>query len=142
MHVVSATSSPTVVTCRVADTEFALSADILRDTLENVQPTRVPGAHGWYDGILPWHGQLVPVLNVARRLGLEPGSGAVVLVIDAGSECVGLRVDALTDDVGSAPTLELASLLTAPVDNVSAFPKAGRSKGRSAESGRRGVKRA
>lgn len=142
MHVVSAAPSPTVVNCRVADSEFALSADALRDTLENVQPTRVPGAHAWYDGILPWHGQLVPVLNVARRLGLEPGPGAVVLVIDAGSECVGLRLDAVSDEVGSAPVLELATLLTAPGDNVSAFPKAGRSKGRSAEIGRRGVKRA
>jgi purine-binding chemotaxis protein CheW len=98
MHIVSTAPSLTVVTFRVAGAEFALSADRVRDTLVHVHPTRVPGAADCYDGILSWRGQIVPVLNVARRLGLEPGSGDAVVLIDAEGEWVALRVDDLVEE--------------------------------------------
>jgi chemotaxis signal transduction protein len=158
MRIVSTAPSPTVVTFRVANEELAVSADRVRETLESVRPTRVPGAHAWYDGIQPWRGQLVPVLNVARRLGLAEGEGAAVVVIEAEGEVVGLRVDALAEEAPvvlasldrPVTLLDPATLLSAPVDNVSTFPaKPGRApaadqnrKGRAAGNGRRGVKRA
>lgn len=170
MHIVSTAPSLTVVTFRVAGAEFALSADRVRDTLVHVHPTRVPGAADCYDGILSWRGQIVPVLNLARRLGLEPGSGDAVVLIDADGEWVALRVDALVEEqpialealeppAPDAPTgytggvgflcdrrvtiLDASALLAPPTGAVSAFlSKPDRPAGRPAGNGRRGVKRA
>jgi purine-binding chemotaxis protein CheW len=170
MHIVSTAPSLTVVTFRVAGAEFALSADRVRDTLVHVHPTRVPGAADCYDGILSWRGQIVPVLNLARRLGLSEGPGDAVVLIDAEGEWVALRVDALLEEqpialealephAPDAPAgythgvgylcdrrvtiLEVASLLAPPTGAVSAFlSKPDRPAGRPAGNGRRGVKRA
>lgn len=168
MHIVSTAPSLLVVTFRLAEDEFALGAERVLDTLMNACPTRVPGAADGYDGILSWRGQIVPVLNVARRLGLPGGAGAAVVMIEAEGEWVGLRVDALleeqpialealelpADPLGCAAgvgllrdrrvvLLDPTALLSASGGAVSAFlSKPERSSGRPAGNGRRGVKRA
>ena len=159
MHIVSTAPSLTVVTFRVGGTEFALAADRVRDVLPQARPTRVPGAHAWYDGILPWRGQIVPVLNLARRLGLMADGADAVLVLELDGEWVGVRVDALLEENpvpltalepggpdGSAEglvndrrvvLLDLPRLIAPPATALSTFPA-------QAERaiGRRGTKRA
>lgn len=164
MHIVSTAPSLTVVTFRVADQVVALPADAVKDTLVNARPTRVPGAHAWYDGVLAWRGQLVPVLNVARRLGLEADAGAAVVIGEVDGVLIGLRVATLLEEqpqpmadfepgtpgvsagcalgtgvLGDRRTtvLDLAALIAPPAATVSTFPAPIERR-----VGRRGTKRA
>ncbi len=167
MHIVSSAPSLMVMSFRLGEEAFALPAERVRGVAANARTTRVPGAPAWYDGVLPWRGHLVPVLNVARRLGLPESECGVVMLVEAGGELVGLRVEAMVaaDPIvvtnvepiaaGAAGcaqglgwlsdrrvvVLEPDALLTAPA-SVAPFPAAAdRTQSRPA-SGRRGVKRA
>jgi purine-binding chemotaxis protein CheW len=139
---VSTAPSLTAVIVRLGADAFAVPAEGVRDTVVNVRPTRVPGAPAWYDGILRWRGKFVPVLNLARRLGLpasDDAAGAVVLVEISG-EVVGLRVDALVSEHPVAVTDQVIldpMALVVPTGTVSPFPVVGDRASR-----RRGFKRA
>ncbi|MFN3430517.1 MAG: chemotaxis protein CheW [Candidatus Sericytochromatia bacterium] len=166
MHIVSSAPSLMVMSFRLGEEAFALPAERVRGVAANARTTRVPGAPAWYDGVLPWRGHLVPVLNVARRLGLPEAESGVVVLVEAGGELVGLRVEAMvsadpvivtdveaiTGAAGCAKglgrlgdrrvvVLEPDALLTAPAP-VAPFPAvADRPQSRPAD-GRRGAKRA
>jgi chemotaxis signal transduction protein len=132
MHTVSTPIALTVVICRVASDGLALAASCVRDTLEHGSVTRVPGAPAAFDGLVPWRGQLVPVLNVARRLGVAPedGDGAIVIMEQAG-ELLGLRVDAVDElpvpyEPATMNLVDLAALVAVPFDSEASAVGAGR----------------
>jgi purine-binding chemotaxis protein CheW len=132
MHTVSTPIALTVVNCRVAAETFALAATSVRDTLEHGAVTRVPGAPAAFDGLVPWRGQLVPVLNVARRLGVAAleADGAIVIAELAG-ELVGLRVDGVDElavpfEPATMHMVDLAELVAVPTNNEASAVGAGR----------------
>ena len=62
--------------------------------------TRVPGALAWVEGVTNLRGQVIPVLNLASRLGVETGEETGqqrLLVVDVGFGKVGMRVDAIDE---------------------------------------------
>ena len=70
---------------------------------------RLPGAEPHVVGLVNLRGRLLTVLDVARRLDLEPPADAGhVLVVDAGGREAGCRVAAV-DRVVPAPPLAPAS---------------------------------
>src|SRR5690349_18794524 len=97
MHTISTPIAMTVVTCRVAGEALALAASVVRDTLERSDVTRVPGAPAAFDGLVPWRGQLVPVVNVARKLGLTASGPGAIVIVELDGEALGLRLDGLDE---------------------------------------------
>lgn len=64
-------TDPAYVVCRVDGTYYAIPAADVQQ-LEMVDGvTRVPGSEEALDGVVYLRGQVVPVLNLRRRLGLE-----------------------------------------------------------------------
>jgi purine-binding chemotaxis protein CheW len=109
----------TVVTCRVASEALALAASVVRDTLERGEVTRVPGAPAAFDGLVPWRGQLVPVLNVARRLGVAASGPGVIAIVELDGEPVGLRLDGVDEtpvpyEPDHMTLVDVAALVAAP----------------------------
>jgi purine-binding chemotaxis protein CheW len=57
--------------------------------------TRLPGAPAWVLGLLNLRGAVLTVIDLADRLGLVAREGASVIVVEAGSRALGVRVDAV-----------------------------------------------
>jgi purine-binding chemotaxis protein CheW len=96
----------------VAGTEYVLPAsDVLQmETYEGA--TEVPGALPHVVGIVQIRGQVIPIVDVRTRFGLEPakvGGDRRIVVVQQGSRIVGLLVDRarevihLEPDVFQAP---------------------------------------
>lgn len=103
------------VTVTVADLRLALPLSAVRAVIRLSELVRIPLGPPSLDGLAHWHGDAVPVLDLAGALG-RPGGAAptretrVVLVGhrgqmggQMGGQTVGLRVDAMAGILRSSP---------------------------------------
>jgi purine-binding chemotaxis protein CheW len=72
------------------------------DKIAEIQPwrplNRMPHMPKSVDGLLDLRGQVVPVVNLRRRLGIQPREdpkGSIILVVEIGAARTGLLVDAV-----------------------------------------------
>lgn len=72
----------------------ALPTSVVRETLDAVKTTRVPGADACVEGVALAHGEAIAVIDLSQRLGRVRGEiEGPVMLVQAGDERVGLRVD-------------------------------------------------
>lgn len=84
----------------VGEATFALEVECVREVVGTGAITRLPNAPTLIEGVIDLRGSLIPVLDLARVLGL--GEGPVndrtrVAVLDFRDLVFGLRVDAATE---------------------------------------------
>jgi len=111
-----------LISVRVGEQLFALDIGVLREIRGWSTSTPLPQAPAYVLGMINLRGQVLPVLDLALRLGLapsQPDASSVVVVAELGGRTVGLLVSAVCDIINVAP------------DRVQAAPDLG-SPGRSA----------
>ena len=85
------------VTFRLGDEVFALPMESVREIIRNPDVVRVPMTPPAFEGVANLRGQVLPVVNLRRRLGLEPRTrddATRVVVVDEG-DAVGFVVDSV-----------------------------------------------
>jgi purine-binding chemotaxis protein CheW len=91
------------VRLRVGEETYALPVGDVLEVTEVGEVAPIPGAPSAILGITNLHGEVVPVLDLARALGIEPGESASRLVLaERDGHRAGLAVSAVTD-VGPLP---------------------------------------
>lgn len=60
-----------VVLFRLATETFGLEIGLVLEVLENMEVSQLPGAEPPIGGLAPWRGEVIPVLDVRRLLGLH-----------------------------------------------------------------------
>lgn len=106
-----------LITFRVGEGEFGLDVMSVREIRGWTPATPVPGAPPFVRGVINLRGQVLPILDLAARLGLppaEPGARHVTIVARIEGQTIGLLVDAVSDILSVAeeaiqPTPEAAS---------------------------------
>lgn len=99
------------VTVTVADLRLALPLTAVRAVIRLPELVRIPLGPPSLDGLAQWHGEAVPVLDLARALGrpggAEPARETRVVLVghrsQMGGQTVGLRVDAMAGILRSNP---------------------------------------
>ena len=78
---------------------FAIDVRSIREIHAWMQPVALPGAPDYLQGMLNFCGEVVPLVVLARRLGLaDAGSAApVTVMIERELDTIGLVVDAVSD---------------------------------------------
>lgn len=88
------------VVCRIAETSYAVPAADVQQ-LEMVEAvTRVPGSEEALDGVVYLRGQVVPVLSLRRRLGLDRIAydlSSRLVIVRAEQRVVALAVDSASE---------------------------------------------
>lgn len=80
--------------------EFAIGIKSIREIRGWIASTRLAHAPDFIKGMINLRGQVLVVVDLAKRLGLpasEPGAASVVVVVENGGRTVGLLVDAVCD---------------------------------------------
>ncbi|MDY6795622.1 MAG: chemotaxis protein CheW [Actinomycetota bacterium] len=95
--------------------EFAVEVTQVREIIRMEEITRMPKTPGFVEGIINLRGQIIAVIDLARRLNLESaerGSETRIIVVEAHEVKVGMIVDSVsevlrvsTDAVEPTPTL-------------------------------------
>jgi purine-binding chemotaxis protein CheW len=104
---------------RIGAQEFCVDIVSVREIRGWTPATALPHSPGFVRGVINLRGAVLPIIDLAARLGLEsaePTSRHVIIVAQVGRQIVGLLVDAvseiLTVAAGSVqPTPDVASEL-------------------------------
>jgi len=93
---VVAPSAVQLCTFRVSGEDFAIDIMRVREIIPPVPLTPVPGAPAHVAGVFRLHGDVIPVVDLHRRLGLpaaDPSRRAKYIVVRVAGRLLGLMVD-------------------------------------------------
>jgi len=100
----AAASSPAtawqIVTFRLGEDLFAADIFSVERVLRHQAPTPVPNLPEWVEGVIEYHGRVVPVIDLRRRFELPPRAAAAetrILVFNSGGEWIAAVVDAVLE---------------------------------------------
>lgn len=102
----------------LGDQEYGLPVERVTSIIRYEQPTPVPHAPDFVEGVVNLRGHIVPVVDLARRLFSEPSkrsSAARVIVTETVAGLVGFAVDS-AHEVARIP----ASAVMQPPESISA----------------------
>lgn len=91
---------------RIGENEYSVDIMSVREIRGWTKATSLPHAPRFVRGVINLRGTVLPVIDLAVRLGLEasePGDRNVIIVVDVGARVMGLRVDAVSDILSFAP---------------------------------------
>lgn len=89
-----------LITFRMADQEFCIDIMAVREIRGWTAATPLPHSPGYMLGVINLRGAVLPVVDLAGRLGLGPTTPTqrhVIIVAQVAGQVVGLLVDAVSD---------------------------------------------
>ena len=99
------TSLTELLTFRLADQDYAMDIMSVREIRGWTRTTPLPHAPSYMCGVINLRGTVLPVMDLAERLGLpaqETSDRNVIIVVKQGDTLTGLLVDAVSDIVALA----------------------------------------
>lgn len=97
----------------IGEQEFCVEVMAVREIRGWTPATPLPHSPGYVRGVINLRGAVLPVMDMSLRLGMEaadPSQRHVIIVIQIGSQIVGLLVDAVSDIL----TISAAQIQPAP----------------------------
>jgi len=94
-----------VITLVVKDVEFCIDIRAVREIRGWTPATPVPHSPDYVQGVINLRGAVMPVVDLAARLGLgltEPGSRHVIVVAQCAGRLAGLLVDGVSETFHAA----------------------------------------
>ena len=89
-----------LISFRVGDQEYCVDIMAVREIRGWSPATVLPQSPGFMRGVINLRGAVLPIMDLACRLGMpvsEPTVRSVFIVVKAGDRTVGLLVDAVSD---------------------------------------------
>jgi len=86
--------------------EYGISLNLVREIRSYEAPTRLAGAQDFLLGVLDLRGEVVPLIDLRRRLGLAVApfdAFTVVIIVSLGNRRLGVVADRVNDVVRLAP---------------------------------------
>ncbi|MCD6727160.1 MAG: chemotaxis protein CheW [Solirubrobacteraceae bacterium] len=105
-------STRQLVVFSLGNEEYALPITQVHEIIRYTEPRSIAAESGWVRGVISLRGRIVPVYDLATRLGLpggEQASGKIVIV-ETGSDMAGIVVD----DVEEVITVDVAQIDDVP----------------------------
>ena len=94
------TGSRELISFRIGAQEFCVDIMAIREIRGWTQATALPQSPGYVRGVINLRGAVLPIVDLAARLGFESSEATarhVIIVAQIGSQMVGLLVDAVSD---------------------------------------------
>jgi purine-binding chemotaxis protein CheW len=89
-----------LISFRIGEQEFCVDIMAVREIRGWTQATPLPQAPSYVRGVINLRGAVLPIVDLAARLGLgdtEPSVRNVIIVVRIGQRLVGLLVDAVSE---------------------------------------------
>jgi purine-binding chemotaxis protein CheW len=93
------------ITFRIGSQYYCIDIMSVREIRGWTPATRLPRAPGYVRGVINLRGVVLPIIDLADRLGFtptEPTARHVIIVAQTGKQVVGLLVDAVSDIIDMA----------------------------------------
>jgi len=105
LHAKANSSAREYITFRIGSQYFCVDIMSVREIRGWTPATQLPRAPGFVRGVINLRGVVLPVIDLAERLGFapaEPTPRHVIIVAQTGRQVVGLLVDAVSDIIAQS----------------------------------------
>ena len=96
----AAAASNELIAFRLGEQEFCVDIMSVRDIRGWTPTTPLPHSSDYVKGVINLRGAVLPVVDLAARLGFppaEPSARHVIIITQVGNQTIGLLVDAVSD---------------------------------------------
>jgi purine-binding chemotaxis protein CheW len=114
-----ATSPRQLVVFDLGDEQYALPIGQVQEIIRYSEPRSVASRVNWVKGVISLRGQIIPVYDLAARLGISSalGAHAKIVILDTGAEIAGVVVDSVeevltvaAEQIQAAPGVDSAAI--------------------------------
>jgi purine-binding chemotaxis protein CheW len=116
------TTSHQLVVFSLGSEEYALPIGSVHEIIRFSEPRSVASEVPWIRGIIGLRGKIVPIFDLAARMGLEPSEPGKIVIVSSGSGQVGVMVDEV-EEVLTVTSEQLEDVPTANSDSIEAIAK-------------------
>jgi purine-binding chemotaxis protein CheW len=111
-HSTAAESTKQIVVFSLGEEEYALPITQVQEIIRYTEPRAVASEAAWIRGVISLRGKIIPVCDLAARLGLtgQDGERANIVIVETETGTAGVIVD----DVEEVITVEAAQLESVP----------------------------
>ncbi|HEY8392292.1 MAG TPA: chemotaxis protein CheW [Capillibacterium sp.] len=84
----------------VGDEEFGVDVLRVQEIIRYAEPTKIPHAPDFVEGVINFRGAIIPVLNLRTRFALQKAADnvfTVIIVVEINGKTFGLTVDQVSD---------------------------------------------
>jgi purine-binding chemotaxis protein CheW len=115
-----------VVVFTLGAEHYALPIQQVHEIIRYSEPRSVASRVEWVRGVISLRGRIVPVFDLAARLGVpsELGENAKIVIVETGSETAGVIVDGV-DEVLTVSDEQLEAVPGADTTMIEAIAKVG-----------------
>lgn len=114
------------IVMQLNDEKYGINIKYIENIIVMQSITRVPKAQPYYKGVINLRGDIVPVMSLRIKLGLEPdvftGTSRIIIVKPEGQDAVGIIVDKVLEVV-SLPDSDIDKLTYDEKDEKANFSK-------------------
>ena len=89
-----------LVVFKIGNEEFGVDISQVREIVRLLEITYMPKAPAFIEGVVNLRGQVVPIIDLAKRLGISSsprGDATRIIVIEIGDSVVGMVVDFVSE---------------------------------------------
>jgi purine-binding chemotaxis protein CheW len=115
-----------LVVFSLGDEEYALPITQVQEIIRYTEPRAVASEEGWIEGVISLRGKIIPVCNLAGRLGLETQrvDNAKIVIVETAGGTAGVTVDEV-QEVLTLDDGQLDAVPAAGTDFIDAIAKIG-----------------
>ncbi len=90
-----------LVSFKLGEEEYAFDINVIREIIKLVEITRVPKSPPFVQGVINLRGRVIPVLNLAKRMGIKNTNteqeDSKIMIIESENRTIGLIVDSVSE---------------------------------------------
>ena len=119
------TSSYQLVVFSLGSEEYALPIGAVHEIIRFSEPRSLASEVPWIRGVIGLRGKIIPIFDLAARLGLEPGEPTEpgkIVIVSSGAGQVGVMVDEV-EEVLTVESAQLEEVPTANSESIEAIAK-------------------
>jgi purine-binding chemotaxis protein CheW len=89
------TSDEEYLTFLISDTAFAINIKYIVQVIQYVKPSKIPKAIDILSGVIPFRGEVIPVINFYGKINFIPNDYTIILILNINDKKTGLIVDSI-----------------------------------------------
>jgi len=116
------TTSHQLVVFSLGSEEYALPIGAVHEIIRFSEPRSVASEVPWIRGVIGLRGKIIPIFDLAARMGLEPSEPGKIVIVSSGAGQVGVMVDEV-EEVLTVTSDQLEDVPTANSESIEAIAK-------------------
>lgn len=118
----SETSAQQLVVFSLGSEEYALPIGSVHEIIRFTEPRTVASDAAWIRGVIGLRGKIIPIFDLASRMGLEHSAPDKIVIVESSSGQVGVMVDEV-EEVLTVTSDQLEGVPAANSESIQAIAK-------------------